>query len=163
VRLGVEQRAHGLVDALTVEQPTDPPVDRPSQHVLSQVDRRRVVDQRRRSRRQPPGSAVRPVAPGGRSPSGVRRRLAAGTWSGDHGWTQVALSSTQSEKGGTGVQRDLRVSDAERAAVVRRLERALRDGRLTIVEFDERSQAAYAARTRGELEELTEDLPRDLW
>jgi hypothetical protein len=39
----------------------------------------------------------------------------------------------------------------------------LRDGRLTIVEFDERVQAAYAARTRGDLEDLTEDLPPDLW
>jgi hypothetical protein len=55
------------------------------------------------------------------------------------------------------------VSDAERQAVARRLERALRDGRLTIVEFDERVQAAYTARTRGDLEDLTEDLPRDLW
>ncbi len=62
-----------------------------------------------------------------------------------------------------GVHRDLRVSDAERQAVVRRLERALRDGRLTIVEFDERVQAAYATRTRGELEDLTGDLPPDLW
>ena len=62
-----------------------------------------------------------------------------------------------------GVQRDLRVSDVERQAVARRLERALRDGRLTIVEFDERVQAAYTARTRGDLEDLTEDLPRDLW
>lgn len=62
-----------------------------------------------------------------------------------------------------GVQRDRRVSDAERQAVARRLERALQDGRLAIVEFDERVQAAYAARTRGELEDLTEDLPPDLW
>lgn len=61
------------------------------------------------------------------------------------------------------MQRELRVSDAERQAVVRRLERALRDGRLTIVEFDERMQITYAARTRGELEDLTEDLPPDLW
>jgi len=61
------------------------------------------------------------------------------------------------------VRRDLRASDAERQAVVRRLELALRDGRLTIAEFDERTQAAYAARTRGELDDLTEDLPRDLW
>ncbi len=61
------------------------------------------------------------------------------------------------------MQRDLRVSDADRQAVARRLERAMRDGRLTIVEFDERVQAAYAARTRGELEELTEDLPPDHW
>jgi hypothetical protein len=61
------------------------------------------------------------------------------------------------------VQRNHRASDAERQAVARRLERALRDGRLTIVEFDERTQAAYAARTRGELDDLTEDLPPDLW
>jgi Domain of unknown function (DUF1707) len=68
-----------------------------------------------------------------------------------------------SEQDGAKVQRDLRASDAERQTVVRRLERALREGRLTIVEFDERTQAVYAARTRGELEDLTEDLPRDLW
>jgi hypothetical protein len=64
---------------------------------------------------------------------------------------------------GAPVPRELRVSDVERQTVVRRLERALRDGRLTIVEFDERTQAAYAARTRGELDDLTEDLPPDLW
>jgi uncharacterized protein DUF1707 len=67
------------------------------------------------------------------------------------------------ERDGAPVPRELRVSDVERQAVVRRLERALRDGRLTIVEFDERTRAAYAARTRGELDELTEDLPPDLW
>jgi hypothetical protein len=59
--------------------------------------------------------------------------------------------------------REHRASDAERQAVVRRLERALRDGRLTVHEFDERTHAAYAARTRGELDDLTEDLPPDLW
>jgi hypothetical protein len=61
------------------------------------------------------------------------------------------------------VQRDHRASDVERQAVARRLERALRDGRLTIVEFDERTRAAYAARTLRELDDLTEDLPPDLW
>jgi hypothetical protein len=65
--------------------------------------------------------------------------------------------------GSVSVQRDLRASDAERQSVVRRLGRALRDGRLTVVEFDERVQAAYAATTRGDLEDLTEDLPPDLW
>ena len=59
--------------------------------------------------------------------------------------------------------RELRASDAERQAVARRLEQAFRDGRLTVVEFDERTQAAYAARTRRELDGLTEDLPPDLW
>jgi hypothetical protein len=39
----------------------------------------------------------------------------------------------------------------------------LRDGHRTIVEFDERVQAAYAAHTRGDLEDLAEDLPADLW
>jgi hypothetical protein len=61
------------------------------------------------------------------------------------------------------VQPNPRVSDAERQSVARRLERALRDGRLTIVEYDERLQAAYAATARGDLEDLTEDLPPDLW
>jgi hypothetical protein len=67
------------------------------------------------------------------------------------------------EGGGAQVPRELRASDDERQAVVRRLERAFRDGRLTVVEFDERMHAAYAARTRGELDDLTEDLPPDLW
>lgn len=61
------------------------------------------------------------------------------------------------------MQRDVRTSDAERQVVVRRLERALRDGRLTIGEFDQRVQATYAALTRGELQDLTADLPPDLW
>jgi hypothetical protein len=60
-------------------------------------------------------------------------------------------------------QRDLRVGDVEREAVARRLDRALRDGRITIVEFDERVAAAWASRTRGQLDELTADLPPDLW
>jgi Domain of unknown function (DUF1707) len=64
---------------------------------------------------------------------------------------------------GSAVQRNLRVSDAERQAAARRLERALRDGRLTVVEFDQRVLATYAAQTRGDLEDLTEDLPPDLW
>jgi hypothetical protein len=32
-----------------------------------------------------------------------------------------------------------------------------------VVEFDQRVQAAYAAQARGGLEDLTEDLPPDLW
>jgi hypothetical protein len=59
--------------------------------------------------------------------------------------------------------RDLRVGDVEREAVARRLDRALREGRITIAEFDERVAAAWASRTRGQLDELTADLPRDLW
>ncbi len=44
-----------------------------------------------------------------------------------------------------------------------RLRRALGEGRLTLTEFEERTTAAYAARTRGELADLTADRPRDLW
>jgi hypothetical protein len=61
------------------------------------------------------------------------------------------------------MRRDLRVSDAERSAVVRRLERALREGRISVHEFDERTRLAYQARTRGELDDLTDDLPQDMW
>jgi hypothetical protein len=61
------------------------------------------------------------------------------------------------------VSREFRVSDADRDAVARRLARALREGRLTVAEFDERSRSAYAARTRGDLDDLVHDLPPDLW
>jgi hypothetical protein len=54
--------------------------------------------------------------------------------------------------------RDLRASDADRENVVTLLGDALADGRLTMVEHDERVQHAYAARTLGELIPLTADL-----
>ena len=54
---------------------------------------------------------------------------------------------------------ELRVSDAERAAVQERLRRAVGDGQLDLHEFDERVQAVWAARTRGELVRVTADLP----
>ncbi len=63
----------------------------------------------------------------------------------------------------TGRDRHVRASDADREDVVRQLERALRDGRLTVDEFDERVQGAYAARTLADLDDLTRDLPRSLW
>ena len=59
--------------------------------------------------------------------------------------------------------RDVRASDAERELLVERLQRAVGNGRLTVGEFDERVAAAYAATTRGELAELTKDLPGHLW
>ncbi len=58
---------------------------------------------------------------------------------------------------------EVRASDADREETVRQLQRGLTQGRLTVDEFDERVQAAYAARTLGELAELTRDLPRSLW
>ena len=50
-------------------------------------------------------------------------------------------------------------SDAERGDVVRILERAMSEGRLTPVEAEERIEQAYAARTMGELEQLADGLP----
>jgi hypothetical protein len=53
----------------------------------------------------------------------------------------------------------VRVSDAEREAVVARLNSATGEGRLTLEEFGERAGHAYAARTHGELARLVDDLP----
>lgn len=53
----------------------------------------------------------------------------------------------------------VRVSDAEREHAVERLRAACVEGRVTYEELAERAGGAYAARTRGELELLTADLP----
>ncbi|NEK60148.1 DUF1707 domain-containing protein [Geodermatophilus sabuli] len=53
----------------------------------------------------------------------------------------------------------LRAADADRAAVAAQLGEHMSAGRLTVVEYDERLARAYAARTYGELAELTADLP----
>lgn len=54
---------------------------------------------------------------------------------------------------------DLRVSDVERARVQDLLSRAHDVGQLDLYEFDERVRTAWAARTRGELQHVTADLP----
>jgi len=53
----------------------------------------------------------------------------------------------------------IRASDGDREAVVTILRDAYAAGRLTLPEFDERTTAAFAGRTWGELRELTADLP----
>jgi hypothetical protein len=53
----------------------------------------------------------------------------------------------------------IRVSDAEREEVAARLRAAGADGRLLLGELEDRLERAFAARTRGELEPLTADLP----
>ncbi|ASU80594.1 DUF1707 domain-containing protein [Actinopolyspora erythraea] len=58
-------------------------------------------------------------------------------------------------------EREMRASDAEREEVAERLRLALNEGRLGIAEFDERVGRAYAAVTRGDLEQLTRDLPAE--
>ena len=54
----------------------------------------------------------------------------------------------------------LRVSDAERDAVAAELAEHLKDGRLDTAEFDERVGQAVTAKTRGDLDRLLADLPR---
>jgi hypothetical protein len=54
---------------------------------------------------------------------------------------------------------ELRASDADRERVAEVLRDALAEGRLDMAEFEERLEAAYGARTYGELAPLTRDLP----
>jgi hypothetical protein len=53
----------------------------------------------------------------------------------------------------------LRAADADRAAVATVLGEHMAAGRLTVDEYDERLSRAYAARTYGDLDQLTADLP----
>ncbi|GAA3087965.1 DUF1707 SHOCT-like domain-containing protein [Streptosporangium carneum] len=53
----------------------------------------------------------------------------------------------------------IRVSDAEREAAVERLRVASVEGRLTLGELTERTEAAYTAVTQAELAVITSDLP----
>ncbi|MGB8994084.1 MAG: DUF1707 domain-containing protein [Pseudonocardiaceae bacterium] len=53
----------------------------------------------------------------------------------------------------------LRVSDAEREQVATRIRDAAERGMLTLAEADERQAAAYAAKVRADLADLTDDLP----
>jgi Domain of unknown function (DUF1707) len=54
---------------------------------------------------------------------------------------------------------DLRVGDAEREAVAGELREHYAQGRLSLEDFNQRIDAAYAARTRADLDKLTRDLP----
>ncbi|MEU4348721.1 DUF1707 domain-containing protein [Streptomyces sp. NPDC023838] len=53
----------------------------------------------------------------------------------------------------------MRASDAERERVAEALRDAVAEGRLDMEEFEERLEAAYKARTHGELAPLVRDLP----
>jgi hypothetical protein len=55
-------------------------------------------------------------------------------------------------------RRELRASDGDREAIAEILRDAAADGRLTMEELDERLNAAYASRTRAELERLVADV-----
>jgi Domain of unknown function (DUF1707) len=54
----------------------------------------------------------------------------------------------------------LRAADSDRIAVASVLGEHMAAGRLTLAEYDERVTRAYAAKTYGELAELTTDLPK---
>ena len=54
---------------------------------------------------------------------------------------------------------DLRVSDRERQAAAERLQQALGEGRLDLLEYDDRLARAYAAVTHADLATLLADLP----
>jgi Domain of unknown function (DUF1707) len=54
----------------------------------------------------------------------------------------------------------MRAADNDRERVAEQLRLAHADGRLDLTEYDERIQQAWAARTYGELETLTADLPQ---
>jgi hypothetical protein len=54
----------------------------------------------------------------------------------------------------------MRAADADRERVAEQLRSAHADGRLDLTEYDERVQRAWAARTYGELDALTVDLPQ---
>jgi hypothetical protein len=56
-------------------------------------------------------------------------------------------------------EHDLRASDAERSATADLLRKHHAEGRLDTTELEERIERCYAAKTRGELDALTADLP----
>jgi hypothetical protein len=56
--------------------------------------------------------------------------------------------------------RDLRCSDKDRERVADALREAAGEGRLTLSELEERLEATFKARTYGDLEPITRDLPQ---
>lgn len=67
----------------------------------------------------------------------------------------MSPDSQHAETGGS----PLRASDADRDRTVEALAVASAEGRLTLEEYSQRSEAALAAKTLGDLAGLTEDLP----
>jgi len=56
-------------------------------------------------------------------------------------------------------RRDVRASDRDREAAVERLRSALNEGRLSLLEYDDRLARAYQSVTYGDLADLFADLP----
>jgi len=55
--------------------------------------------------------------------------------------------------------RQVRISDNERNVVIDQLQRATGEGRLTLVEFEDRARQVYAAQFSADLAPITSDLP----
>jgi Domain of unknown function (DUF1707) len=53
----------------------------------------------------------------------------------------------------------MRAGDSDRQAVADKLKQALDEGRLDLMEYDERLQRTYAAKTYGDLDGVLDDLP----
>ncbi|GIH16649.1 DUF1707 SHOCT-like domain-containing protein [Rugosimonospora africana] len=56
----------------------------------------------------------------------------------------------------------LRAADADRQLAADRLQVALNEGRLDLLEYDGRLQQAYTAKTYGELDRILDDLPPEV-
>jgi hypothetical protein len=65
------------------------------------------------------------------------------------------------DRSGSGADGPVRASDADREAVVARLQTAVAEGRIDLDEFGQRADAAYAAVTTAELDLLMADLPTE--
>ena len=75
-------------------------------------------------------------------------------------WTGAMQGAVSGARGAPTVSAQVRIGDAEREAAVTALGEHYAAGRLTKEEFDERSEAAWTARTSGDLAPLFGDLPR---
>ena len=73
----------------------------------------------------------------------------------------LAASDLSATDGGPAGERHIRSSDAEREQAVNQLREHAGAGRLSTDELAARVETALAARARGELEELFEDLPAE--
>ena len=71
----------------------------------------------------------------------------------------MAIQGVDGSPEGTSPTPAIRVSDAERQRATAHLKQACVEGRITLEEFGERVGWALAARTRGDLDALTADLP----
>ena len=104
-----------------------------------------------------PGSLHQAVAPeAGGQEIGIRQTDCAASASlRQAGDRQVAMNTAQDRYR----PRPMKASDVDRDAVVATLSEHFQAGRLTGEELDERTGHALTARTLGELDELTADLP----